>query len=164
VAMNACPGEETLYEFLDSELSPDRELEMLRHLSSCERCLAEVARMRKEMDAIDVAFRISEFALEEDVADLKPREALVLGQMRWEGVISVQPFELRKVVLREAIGVARATRKVVVKGIAAARPLFTKTSRVARLAVRAGGAAGRTLARGIGAVLRPTLMRLEVGF
>jgi anti-sigma factor RsiW len=164
VSMGSCPDEETLYEFLDSELPSDRELEILRHLSSCEQCLSKVAEMRKAMDAIDAAFRVSECAREDDEAALKAGELLVLGQMRREGVISVEPFNLRKVVLRGAGEAARATRKAVDRGMAAARPLAAMTARATRRVMRAGGAAGRTLARGMGVVLRPALMRLEVAF
>jgi anti-sigma factor RsiW len=163
VGMNACPSEETLYEFLDSELSSERELEILKHLSSCERCLAEVARMRREMDAIDAGFQVAERVLEDD-ADVKARELWVLGEMRREGVISREPFELRKVAFSGAAQVARMTQKTVGKGITAARSLSAKAAKVAPRAVRAGGAAGKTLARGIGAVLRPALTRLEVAY
>ncbi len=163
MGMNACPSEETLYEFLDSELSSERELEILKHLSLCERCLAEVARMRREMDAIDAGFQVPERALDDD-ADVKARELWVLGEMRREGVVSREPFELRKVAFRGVAGVAQMTRRAVGKGIAAARPLAAKAARVAPHVVRTGGAARKTLARGIGAVLRPALTRLEVAY
>lgn len=164
MGMDECPGEETLYEFLDSELSSDREVEILRHLSSCDCCLAEVARMRRGMDAIDASLRVLECPPDSDEVDVKAAERQVLGQMIREGVISREPFDLRKVMLREAGEVARATRKVVGKGVEVVRPLVATTARAAPLAARVGGAAGKTLARGIGAVLRPALMRLEVAF
>ena len=121
-----------------------------------------MARVRRGMDAIEVGFGAWECALEDDEAALKALEGQVLGQMRREGVISVEPFDFRKVVLRGAGEAARVARNVAGKGMAAARPVVAMAARAAPMAVRAGGAAGRTLARGMGAVLRPVLMRLEV--
>ncbi len=67
-----CPSEETLFEFLDGELDAVSQVEILRHLSTCERCrqaLADAAVLFTEVSCALKASGPLEAEVEEGLDD-----------------------------------------------------------------------------------------------
>ncbi len=142
-AAGVCPSEDLLFAFLDGDVDAKTQLEMLRHLSTCEKCGVALSEIVAAMNAVEDTLRrpaLSEFpdAHEWDLATDRMFEDL-----RDAGIVSSKiRADLREVARVVGRGAALGVEFVASFLWTGAKAAYSRRQAISRIATGAGKVAG----------------------